>query len=98
MANDESLIQSTKEDIAKFFNRECNEEDEAEVSETEMIEESSKCSLRLCLMSAIMAFSRLCGVSQYSYYLLDIMKHARVTIKPSWASAGVSIFEMIGTY
>ena len=91
MANDESLIQSTKEDISKFFN---NEEDETEVTGT--IEESSKCGLRLCLMSAIMVFSRLCGVSQYDYYLLDIMKHAKVTIKPSLASAAVSIFEMTG--
>ena len=49
-------------------------------------------------MSSIMAFSRLCGVTQYSYYMVDIIENTDVSalVPAQWASAGVTIFEMVG--
>ena len=46
-----------------------------------------------------MAFSRLCGVTQYSYYMVDIMQNTDIseTISAKWASVGVTIFEMVGS-
>ena len=51
-------------------------------------------------MSSIMAFSRLCGVTQYSYYMVDIIENTDVSalVPAQWASAGVTIFEMVGKY
>ena len=44
-----------------------------------------------------MVFSRLSGVTAYSYYMVDIIKNTRVTIvSPEWASAGITIFEIVG--
>ena len=45
-----------------------------------------------------MAFSRLCGVTQYSYYMVDIIENTDVSalVPAQWASAGVTIFEMVG--
>ena len=50
-------------------------------------------------MSSIMAFSRLCGVTQYSYYMVDIMENTNIsnTISAKWASAVVTIFEIVGS-
>ena len=46
-----------------------------------------------------MAFSRLCGVTQYSYYMVDIMEETNTsnTISAKWASAAVTIFEIVGS-
>ena len=43
-----------------------------------------------------MIFSRLTGVTQFSYYMVDIMEHSKVSFSPAWASAGVTIFEIVG--
>ena len=86
-------------------------EAEAEVEEGEQLpsplqhrvrptasEDKACCGLKLLLMSSIMAFSRLCGVTQYSYYMVDIMENTDVSslVSAQWASAGVTIFEMVG--
>ena len=95
MADDVLLIEATQDDIAKFLHGEYKTTSEEDVTTAHDAEES-KCGIKLWLMSAIMAFSRLCGVTQYSYYMLDILESSGVSISPSWASAGVTIFEMIG--
>ena len=95
MADDVLLIEATQDDIAKFLHGEYKTTEE-DVTSTH--DQEAKCGIKLWLMSAIMAFSRLCGVTQYSYYMLDILESSGVSISPSWASAGVTIFEMIGTY
>ena len=52
---------------------------------------------KMFLMCGIMVFSRLSGVTAYSYYMVDIIKNTRVTIvSPEWASAGITIFEIVG--
>ena len=34
---------------------------------------------KLALISSIMVFSRLSGVTQYSYFMVDIMEHTQVS-------------------
>ena len=56
-----------------------------------------KVGFKLFLMCGIMVFSRLCGVTQYSYYMVDIITNAGVTDVPAeWVSAGITIFEILG--
>jgi hypothetical protein len=57
-----------------------------------------KSSYKLCLMCCIMAFSRLSGVTQFSYFMVDIMDHCNVSVSSTWASAGVTLFEIIGNF
>ena len=63
-----------------------------------LVENDTKFCHKILLISSLMAFSRLCGVTQYSFYMVDIIEHAQTSafISASWASAGVSIFEIIG--
>ena len=111
---DEDRIEATQNDIAKFFQRPqpLQQMDEStEAAEEELpppplqhgvrptsSEDKACCGLKLLLMSSIMAFSRLCGVTQYSYYMVDIMANTDVSslVSAQWASAGVTIFEMVG--
>ena len=111
---DEDRIEATQNDIAKFFQRPqpLQQMDEStEAAEEELpppplqhgarptsSEDKACCGLKLLLMSSIMAFSRLCGVTQYSYYMVDIMENTDVSslVSAQWASAGVTIFEMVG--
>lgn len=92
---EESLIQETRRDISKFLTSQVVEDGEEDEQSTK---DDPKCALKLLLMSAIMAFSRLCGVTQYSYYMVDIMENtAGSDVSASWAAAGVSIFEILGS-
>ncbi len=52
---------------------------------------------KLMVMSVIMAYARLNGVSQITNYMVDMLENARVTeISATSASAGISIFEAVG--
>lgn len=102
---EEPLIQETRRDVSKFLQLRStsssqvveNEEQEEEEDQPQSIKDDPKCALKLLLMSAIMAFSRLCGVTQYSYYMVDIMENtASSNVSASWAAAGVTVFEILG--
>ena len=69
----------------QFGHQQEEEEGDLELEEDERQDEASKddpkCALKLLLMSSVMAFSRLCGVTQYSYYMVDIMEKT-IQIQP----------------
>lgn len=75
----------------------CNQESFSDNGDSGETQEEPKCALKLLLMSAIMAFSRLCGVTQYSYYMVDIIDNTTNTKKwAPYAAAGISLFEILG--
>lgn len=116
---EESLIETTSLDVSQFLRKnpppvkleQLEEEQnnfvtkEEEQSSSSKEEQDPSTCFKIFLMCSIMVLSRLCGVTQYSYYMLDIVEHAgsmgvakdqNSVDFSTWASAGISVFEMIG--
>ena len=87
------------EDISKFSNKSYNatETTSKETENTENVQDNTVW-YRIFLVTFIMTFARLTGIVQYSYYMVDLMEHTKVsnTLSPYMASAGVSLFQIIG--
>ncbi len=110
LCNDEALVEKAKIDITDYLssrknhNQQMQRQEEVQLQQSGLdtdavdIDVTQDISFvpKLGLMCSLMAFSRLTGVTQLSYYMVDILEHSNVSLNPKWASAGVSIFEIIG--
>ncbi len=102
----DKLVQKAETDIQDYLkakkeptnDSEPNKDDERrQEAEVEEVRDSRTC-YKLVVMSFLMAFTRTNGVTQLTYYMVDILKNSKssAVIPPTYAAAGVSSFEAIG--
>ncbi len=112
LCGDEVLVEKARRDINDYFENhevtstlteneqedpDCLDDiDEIEEKTSNLNQDSHAC-YKLMVMSVIMAFARLNGVTQITCYMVDMLRSARVTsVSATYASAGISIFEAVG--
>ncbi len=88
------LVQKAEADIADYLNTKKTKDGGGEEEE---VQKNSRAFYKLAVMSVIMAFTRINGVTQLTYFMVDVLANSKSkSIPAEYAAAGVSAFEAIG--